>query len=58
MDGLVSEEDYARLDAVYVDSKDTMSIVALKPRPPFRPILQVATTKEGSGVLLLNEPLG
>ena len=27
-----------------------------KPKPPFRPIFQVATTKEGSGVLLMKEP--
>ena len=26
------------LDAVYVDSKQTKSIVAVKPKPPFRPV--------------------
>jgi hypothetical protein len=45
------------LDAVYVDSKETRSIVAVKPKPPFRPVFQVATTREGSGILLINEPL-
>jgi hypothetical protein len=44
------------LDAVYVDAKDEKRIVAIKPKPPFRPILHVATTREGSGVTLLNEP--
>ncbi len=44
------------LDAVYVDMKDSRTIVAIKPKAPFRPIFQVATTREGSGVMLLNEP--
>jgi site-specific DNA recombinase len=44
------------LDAVYVDAKQEKRIVAIKPKPPFRPIFQVAATKEGSGVMLLNEP--
>ena len=44
------------LDAVYVDAKEEKRIVAIKPKPPFRPVFQVATTKEGSGVVLLNEP--
>ncbi len=44
------------LDAVYVDAKQEKRIVAIKPKPPFRPVFQVAATKEGSGVMLLNEP--
>jgi len=44
------------LDAVYVDAKEEKRIVAIKPKPPFRPIFQVAATKEGSGIILLNEP--
>ncbi len=44
------------LDAVYVDAKETKSIVALKPKPPFMPVFQVATTKEGSGVVIIKEP--
>ncbi len=31
-------------------------IVTIKPKPSFRPVSQVAATKEGSGVTLLNEP--
>jgi site-specific DNA recombinase len=46
----------AMLDAVYVDAKEEKRIVAIKPKPPFRPVFQVATTKEGSGVILLSEP--
>ena len=46
----------AMLDAVYVDAKEEKRIVGIKPKPPFRPIFQVATTKEGSGVLLMKEP--
>ena len=46
----------AMLDAVYVDAKEERRIVGIKPKPPFRPIFQVAATKEGSGVLLMKEP--
>jgi len=46
----------AMLDAVYVDAKEEKRIVGIKPKPPFRPIFQVATTKEGSGVVLMKEP--
>ena len=45
------------LDAIYVDARDEKRIVALKPKPAFRPVFQVATTREGSGVeLLTSEP--
>ncbi len=44
------------LDAVYVDAKEEKRIVAVKPKPPFMPVFQVATTKEGSGIVLLKEP--
>ncbi len=45
------------LDAVYVDAKGEKRIVAVKPKPAFRPIFQVATTREGSGIeLLTSEP--
>ncbi len=43
------------LDAVYVDSQESRSIVAIRPKAPFRPIFQVATTKADSGVVLINE---
>ena len=45
------------LDAVYMDARQTRSIVAVKPKPPFRPIFQVAASREGSGIRILNEPL-
>ena len=44
------------LDAVYVDAKDEKRIVAIKPKAPFRPIFQVATTRAGSGVVLVHDP--
>ncbi len=44
------------LDAVYVDAKKMKSIVAIKPKPPFRPILQVAATRTGSKIYIINEP--
>ena len=47
----------ASLDhAVYVDAKEDKAMVAIKSKPPFRPIFEVATTKQGSDVILLKEP--
>ena len=43
------------LDAVYVDSRENM-IVAVKPKAPFKPVFSVATTKEGSEVVLVHDP--
>jgi len=45
------------LDAVYVDAKKSKSIVAIKPKPPFKPVFQVAASKKGSDIRILNEPL-
>jgi hypothetical protein len=44
------------LDAVYMDAKDEKRIVAIKPKAPFRPVFQVVTTREGSGVALVHDP--
>jgi hypothetical protein len=43
------------LDGVYVDAKEERRIVALKPKPAFKVLFQIATTKEGSGIVLYNE---
>ena len=40
------------LEAVYVDTVEERAIVALKPKPAFRALFQIATTREGSGVVL------
>ena len=45
------------LDAVYVDAKQTKSIVAIKPKPPFIPIFRVAVSKKESDIRIQNEPL-
>jgi len=45
------------LGGVYVDAKKTKSIIAIKPQPPFTPIFQVAATKQGSKIRIVNEPL-
>ncbi|MDD4875800.1 MAG: hypothetical protein PHQ86_01515 [Dehalococcoidales bacterium] len=45
------------LDVVYVDAKKTKSIVAIKPKPPFKPVFQVAASREGHDIRILNEPL-
>ena len=42
------------LDAVYVDANKTKSIIAIKPKPPFKPVFQVAASREGSDILILN----
>jgi len=44
------------LDAVYFDTKKNKAIVAISPKPPFRPVFQVAASKEGSGIHMVNEP--
>lgn len=44
------------LEAVYVDMKESRAIVAIKPKAQVRPIFQVASAREGSGVMLVNEP--
>ena len=43
------------LDGVYIDAKDEKKVVAIKPKPAFRPVFQVATTKAGSDVVLIHE---
>ena len=43
------------LDAVYVDAVEEKRIVAIKPRPAFRPLLEIAATREGSGIVLVTE---
>ena len=43
------------LDAVYVAAKKTRSIVAIKPKPPFLPVFQVAVSKEGSTIQLYQQ---
>jgi site-specific DNA recombinase len=45
------------LDAVYVDAKKAKSIVAIKPKPPFKPVFQMAASGEGSDIRIINEPL-
>ena len=47
----------AMLDAIYFDAKQTKSIVAIRPKPPFKPVFQVAASREGSGIRIINEPL-
>jgi len=44
------------IDAVYFDAKKTKSIVAIKPKPPFKPVFQVAASRKGSDIRIVNEP--
>ena len=43
------------LDADYVDTVEEKSVLAIRPKPAFRPIFEVATTRGGSGIILTNE---
>ena len=43
------------LDAVYVDTVEEKAVVAIRPKPSFMPLFEVATTREGSGVALIAE---
>ena len=43
------------LEAVYIDTVDEKSIVAIKPKALFKPIFQVAMMKEGSGIVLVSD---
>jgi site-specific DNA recombinase len=45
------------LDAVYVDAKESKSIIAIRPKPPFKPVFQVAASREGSDIRIINELL-
>ena len=44
------------LDTVYVDTVEEKAIVAMRPKQAFRPLFEVVTTREGSDVVLINEP--
>ena len=44
------------LEAVYVDHKEDNAVVAIQPKPAFRAVFQVATTRADSGVILIKEP--
>ncbi len=41
------------MDGVYVDMKASRSVVAIKPKPAFRPLFRLATMRTESGVKLL-----
>ena len=43
------------LDAVYVDTVDEKAIMAICPKPAFRPLFEIATTRAGSEVVLIND---
>ena len=43
------------LDAVYVDHKGEKAVVAVSPKPPFKPVFRITTTRDGSGVVLVND---
>jgi hypothetical protein len=42
-------------DAIYVDTVEEKRIVAIRPGPAFRPLLEVVTTREDSSIVLVNE---
>ena len=44
------------LDAIYVDTVEEKAIVAIRPKPAFRAVFEIVTTREGSDVVLIKEP--
>jgi len=46
----------AMLDTVSVDTVVGESVVAIRPKPDFRTIFEVATTRAGNGIVLIDEP--
>ena len=45
----------AMLDEVYVGTVDEKAIVTIHPNPAFRLLFEIATTREGSGIALINQ---
>ena len=43
------------LDAVYAECKEEKRFVAVKPKPAFRPLFEIAETKAQSGIILLKD---
>ena len=43
------------LDAVYVDAKEEKRVVAIKPKPAFRSLFEIATMEDGSEVVLITD---
>ena len=43
------------LEAVSVDAKDEHRVVAIRPKSAFRSLLEIAATREGSGVILVTQ---
>ena len=43
------------LDEVYVGTVDEKAIVTIRPKPAFRLLFEIATTREGSGIALINQ---
>ena len=46
------------LDAVYFDTVDEKRIVAIRPKPALRPLFEIATTREVSGIVLVHDGVG
>ena len=43
------------LEAVYVECKEEKRIVAIKAKPAFKPLFQIALTRQGSEVTIIHE---
>ncbi len=43
------------LEAVYVECKEERRIVAIKPKPAFRPLFEIAIMRKGIGVVLVRD---
>jgi hypothetical protein len=43
------------LDGVYIDAKEEKQIVAIKPKPVFKPLFEIAVMRTGSEVVLVRD---
>ena len=50
-----AQHQIRRLGQVYVDTVEEKRIVANRPKPTFRPLLEIATMREGSGIVLVTQ---
>ena len=44
---------FTMLDAVYVDAKKEKAIIAIRPKPAFKALFEIATTRKRSGIVLI-----
>ena len=41
------------MNAVYVDARKEKAVIAIRPKPAFKALFEIATTRKGSGIVLI-----